>query len=663
MTDLKNDAVSLVDFRDLGHSHGEKAAMPTDYNSILLLRTDDDDPGRGYRFEQWLRESVPWDTRPPIAFSIRGQGEQIDAVFEWRNHQYLLEAKAKRDVIRRGTKDWEDFELKVRKREGGAIGLYCSLGPVSESVIDAAVQLNQRGLPTIVLSGEIWDELQQHSFPLSDLLRYMVLHVRADFSATPPPISKVRAWLYERDATIASVERICQRQSAVFLRRHKLERHRDLYVEREIDRDILRATSSLRPSILTRLTKKKQRKDGGEDVTVLRDIPPQICIVRDASGAGKTTLAVQLALGGSSHFAVARAALEPEVDQLEPVLDSLGADHGLQALIAADRPLMVIVDSLDEARAVPTKHQEILSLLKLLDSLNRSTENTAMRCFPILLLFTVREDYWERWQTLFEGRHTLTFRKYFSRFTRDQMPIALEHYYSVYDYQLASPPSDEARDILSTPFNLQVFSEANKHFGTVSAVDALPRNVLSLYFARKREDVLRRGVHGLGSSTFMLVCARLGMLAATNGNDLQRRDVIRTIGEAAPLLTPVVEDVILALLSDQVLTRDSEAATSFRIRHSRFIEYLAAYHVVQTFDRTSDPTLLDSMTDELFASPVVSMFRVHDNIRFISHTEFIATAEPLEEYYATSDRYMSSNLGRLRSEIAYGAATSNSDLL
>jgi hypothetical protein len=592
---------------------------------------------------------------------IRREGEQIDAVFEWRGRQFLMEAKAKRETIDRGSHDWEDFELKVRKREGGVVGLYCSLGAVAESVMEAATQLNRSGSPTIVLSGDLWDDLHENAFPLSDVLRYMLLHVRADFKATPPPIDRVRNWLYERDSTIATVEGICQRQSALYLRRHKLDRHRELYVEREIDRDLIRAVESLRPSSLSRLSKRKTRKDG-DGFVVQRDIPPQISIVRDASGAGKTTLAVQLALGGQTHFAVVHAALEPEIDRLDVLLDSVGPDHGLQSLVAADRPLMLVIDSLDEARAIPTKHQEVLSLLKTLDDLNRSTDNASLLCFPVMLVFTVREDYWERWATLFEGRNTVSFRKHFSRFSKAQMPNALEKYYTVYDYRLVSPPSQDAQDILAVPFNLQVFSEANKHFGSVSAVESLPQNVLSLYFARKREDVLRRGVHGLGSATFMLVCASLGMLAARNGNDLQRLAVLDTIRDVAPLLEAVAEDVILALLSDQILVRNTEAATSFRVRHSRFVEYLAAYYVVHTFSRSGDTARVDALTDELFASPVVSMFRVHECVRFIAGSEFPAAAEPLIAYYATSNKYMSSNLGRLRAEIAYGGATSAADL-
>jgi len=635
--------------------------MATDYESLLTLRNSADASARGYMFEQWLRESVPWDTRPPIALSIRHISEQLDAIFEWRGQQFLLEAKAKRDTILRGSRDWEDFELKIRRRQGGVIGLFCSLSSVAESVIQAAEQLNQQHFPAVVLAGDLWDDLSRNAFPLSDILRYMMLHVRADFRAVPPRVSRVRDWLYDRDATIAGVEQLCGRESALFLRRHEHDRHQDLYVERAVDRDLIRATELLRPSSLSRLSRRKAMKDG-EDLVIRRDAPPQICILRDSSGAGKTTLAVQMARGAATHFAVAHAALEPEVDRLDAFLDSLGPNRGFQSLLAADRPLMVIIDSLDEARTVPSKHQEVLSLLKLLDELNKSTQQVS-RCFPVLLVFTIREDYWERWATLFEGRHTVVFRQYFSLFNAEQLRLAIERYSAVYGYRVDGTLSPDALAILATPFNLQVFSEANKRLGTIRVTDALPHNVLSLYFARKRADVLRRNVDGFGSTTFMLVCARLGMLAACSGNVLKRQTVVEAIREVVPLLDPLADDVILALLSDQILVRDTETAISFRMRHSRFIEYLAAYYVVRSFDVTgADCAKLDELTNELFASPNVSMFRVHECIRFIAKSEFPTIADALTTYYANSDRYMSSNLGRLRAAIAYGGATSPADL-
>ena len=66
-----------------------------------------------------------------------------------------MEAKAKDGKITAGSHDWEDFELKIRKRKGFCIGLYLSLGPVASKVINNAKVLNSQGICTIILHDKI----------------------------------------------------------------------------------------------------------------------------------------------------------------------------------------------------------------------------------------------------------------------------------------------------------------------------------------------------------------------------------------------------------------------------------------------------------------------------------------------------------------------------
>src|SRR5437867_1060727 len=105
-----------------------------DYSDIIALRPLSERSSRGYRFEQALREILPWTRRPPLAVVGRRNSEQIDAFFEWNSWHFLVEAKAKKEPIGRGSHDWEDFDLKVRKRRGAIIGLFCSLYAVTDSV-------------------------------------------------------------------------------------------------------------------------------------------------------------------------------------------------------------------------------------------------------------------------------------------------------------------------------------------------------------------------------------------------------------------------------------------------------------------------------------------------------------------------------------------------
>ena len=143
---------------------------------LLDLRFVKDDVGRGYLFEQALREIFPWDFKPPLA--MRAPGEQIDAFYEWNSWHFLMEAKAKRGIIQRGSHDWEDFELKIRKRRGACIGLFVSLFEVSKGVLESAKELNEQGMTTIVLAGELWDKLSETHIPLTHLFRYLVLHAK-----------------------------------------------------------------------------------------------------------------------------------------------------------------------------------------------------------------------------------------------------------------------------------------------------------------------------------------------------------------------------------------------------------------------------------------------------------------------------------------------------
>jgi hypothetical protein len=97
--------------------------METSIRDLLDLRSVTDDVERGFLFEQAIRELVPWDFPPPLA--MRAKSEQLDAFYEWNSWHFLMEAKAKRKPITRGSSDWEDFELKVRRRRG-PVGLKTS---------------------------------------------------------------------------------------------------------------------------------------------------------------------------------------------------------------------------------------------------------------------------------------------------------------------------------------------------------------------------------------------------------------------------------------------------------------------------------------------------------------------------------------------------------
>lgn len=95
-----------------------------------------------------------------------------------------------------------------------------------------------------------------------------------------------------------------RRASAAFLRRNKLPNHQLIYVPRALERDLAAATRAMAPGALEHLTKRRIFGHRGEQA-VNRHVRPQIVLVVDPPGSGKTMLATQLALADEAFFCVA----------------------------------------------------------------------------------------------------------------------------------------------------------------------------------------------------------------------------------------------------------------------------------------------------------------------------------------------------------------------
>jgi hypothetical protein len=631
---------------------------------LIDLRFVQDNEARGYAFEQAIRELVPWDFRPPLA--VLARGEQIDAFFEWNSWHFLVEAKAKRKSITRGSHDWEDFELKIRRRMGSAIGLYCSLFPVSKTVEDAAEELNRGGYPTILLHGSVWDNILEQKVPITDLLRYMVWRVKATGKPVPPDIKQVGEWLFDRASVVSKVESTCRLLSGVFLRRHALPNHSLLYVRRQLDVRIDGLASQLRPLSLTdehRIKQHTRTIQGAQlEYTTPRTLVPQVCVIRDSSGCGKTTLAVQVALTTEPFLGIARAASETDIDETLTSLDDIGSRSGLEDLVKLNRPIVLVIDSLDEASNIPDKRSEIVSLLRAVEELNAKSRESGFTQFPILVVFTVREDYWRQWESVFEGMCSTTFRKQFTTFDPPEAALALNNYAQGYHYVLSTEPGPEAKAVLSVPFNLHVFSEANEFRDHISFADVFDEQVLHLYFERKCDNVTKRRVPGLSSETFMRLAGAFAMEALRHRRRMITRQEAQTlITTLFPHLRGDADAVILALLSEQIMLRDPENPSQLTFRHSRFIEYLVAAEIIRNYEEGRRS--LEDMTGEVFESGVVSMYRVHDFIRFICRREYPHLFDEVMDAYARSDRYMCGNLLQLRDDVARGGRLGEDDIV
>lgn len=628
------------------------------YREILDLREIADGQRRGMAFEQSLREILPWSARPPL--STIGQAEQFDAFFEWNSWHFIVEAKAKRDPIRRGSPDWEDFELKMRKRRGSCIGLFCSLFPVAQQVIEAARDLNKESICTLVLHGEVWDELAEENLDLEIVIRYLVLKARSSFAAVPPRITDIRTWYFDRTQTARRVYSLCRAKSTRFLRRHKLPKHADLYVNRDVDRHLLAVASELAPSKLMRLVKEKRTH--GSALIHRRESPVQICLFRDSSGAGKTTFSVNAALESDAFLGLARAASESDIDDCDNFLESIGPQHGLQHLIAIDKPIIYVIDSLDEADSA--KRLEVNSLIRFLeDELNPEARSSSLLAFPLVLFFTVREEYWRDWEACFEGYRVSSLINRSSSFSYDELDCALAKYSDAYSFGLRGTLTNEGRRVLSVPFNLHIFAEANEHEPEADLSDVFQENVILNYFSRKADNILKRRFLGFTRSSFLRLCAFLAMeCAVERRNMLHRSELSRRITNSSEAFAPMSDDVITALRSEQIIQEDPANPNSFRFRHTRLLEYLVAYHLVAGVAGSGSAASLSALTERVHQAGFLSPFRVLTFVRYIGRTEFVGTSEIIEAHYAGSRSFVKALARSLRHRIALGGEPSWEDI-
>jgi hypothetical protein len=629
------------------------------YAAVLALAAEPLDTVRGYRFEHVVREMLPWDERPPV--SIRSTSEQLDALFSLNGRYFIVEAKAKRGPLTEGSADWEDFELKLARRKGRVSGLFLSIFPVSDSIFTRSLELSRNGSPTIVVAGDMWKELLRYQVSLSNFIEFHLLRTTVILDRQVPSVKRASEWLYDADLSTKVLTKQMEGLSAVFLRRNKSPYHAQFYVKRRLDERVAEQLQLLLPNALSRQTRRKKTDSGGS-VDVRRVVPPQIIIVRDKSGAGKTTLAVNIALTDGNFIPVVRAAAESNIDLSLDHLKHLGKDWGLQHFIAAQKAVLLVIDSLDEASHIPNKRKEVLSLNRLIEELNQHAARAGLIGFPILLLYTIRDDYWRDWESVFEGAGSLMWRNLYGMFTNEEFQIALDKYSKSYRYEVVGHLSSEQKSLLRDPFNLLVFSEAMEHRGTIGANDVLADNVIELYFARKRDDVYRRPIPGLSPDLLINLLARLAYLAGTQGiNSVNKRDVSGA-GRLNGIMPSHLDGILHFIVSERILTVDVASEGLYRFRHVRFIEYLCAHYIIEEVGKTGDNTILDVSCQKLDQSRFVSLLSIHNLIRKIATKKSPALYESIVDFYSTSSTALGTIVAGSRHRVAMGQQSSALDL-
>lgn len=627
------------------------SGAPIDRDFFHALRGAQDHAERGFRFEQTVREILPWSLRPPVAVSTKS--EQLDAFFEYNGWHFLVECKAKLGKITAGSHDWEDFELKVLRRGGGCIGLFCSLYEIDDAIYDAIENLNRRHHTTILIAGHQWDDVLAEDMLFGDFIRYLVLQARSKHASRVSSIKSIYQELNDTKNLEQNVRSMLRAGSATFLRRHRSPRHDSIYVTRAIDRDIGEMIIPLQPVRLRQLERTALR--GNQEFQQARQPPPQIAVVRDLSGAGKTTLSVQFASQTSQPFlSIARAAMEPSIDDILTFLTKIGPRFGINQLYQINLPIVYIIDSLDEGLSSPYKFDEFKSLMKILAELNIEAVNLGYLCYPILMLFTIREEYWREWESQLEGREKRMLIKRFSNFSDDETIKALDLYQSAYHFSFVGAPRKDLLDALSHPFTMQIYAEANEYAGAVDVSQHIGFRVLSLFFERKKQDVLKRPIVGYNGDAMLRICADVAAdMVERSAPDISSIRLGEIIRLQEPLLKSQCQDIIGSIRSEQILVGVESDPGLMRFRHSRFLEYLMALYIQRGLREGQSTDFISRVHQQIAGTNFASPYIVIDNLKALT-ASFPDESSRVQAAFAQSRPFMKGLIQQVRSNIAKG---------
>ena len=630
--------------------------MSNKYREIASLYEIENAQKRGYLFEQIIRELQPWDYKPPI--SAKSRDEQIDAVYQWNGRVFIVEAKAKKATIRLSSHDWEDFELKLRERNKSVIGLFLSLYDVEEKILRQCERLNQEGFYAFVLYGNIWNELTYDPISFSQIIDYLMLTSRVDFRSTIKELNEIKKYYYEIGTIKDRHKDICIKSSNIFLRRYKQNNHENLYVKRSLDKSIEQYLKNIYPKALSKDKVRqsiKNRKDGSHIVSYERTIPAQIIVIRDICGAGKTTFAVENAIQTANYVSFSKSASEKELDlAVENTLSQLGNNYGIVELKAINQPVVVVIDSLDEAIGEKNKHKEISALIRFIDDLNNCANDCGLYAFPIAIIFTVREDYWRDWEYIFEGLRVKTFFKVASEFSTEELDDALIKYQTTFGYSIRNWLSEGSRLTLSNPLNLYIFSETHQYSGEIEVDEVFSSSVLHNYFKNKSEEVYKRSLVHITPRIFLDVCETfLSKCIELNTLNLDAHHFYQCIKEHFPLLSFVADELLRLYNSCHIFHFDEKGELS--IRHMKYLPYLYADYMIskcKTISKEESIFFLQQYVGWINQSVFVSLIDVYDIVKYLYSLN--KAEKTVQVYLERSDSYMKAQLSYYRNAIAQG---------
>jgi hypothetical protein len=465
-----------------------------------------------------------------------------------------------------------------------------------------------------------------------------------------------------RSAAERQARSTCIGFSQQFLRRNKVANHDSIYVPRTLDRDLMSAVRALSPSRLAQLTRQPANKKkallphGGP---LYREAPPQLAIILDPPGSGKTMLATQFALSNDAYLCVARTADSPDAPDLAAHLEALGKhDHGLSLMRDIDKPFVYVLDGLDE-NDTPQKRADVVRVLKTLGELNQWATHNDLLAFPAFIMLTARKDVWERWISVFEGRSVIRFRDRLRNFADDELEIALTRYSNAYQYSFAKPISMAARNTLSVPFNLRVLSEVFEYNGEDVPVErALSKHVLTSYFEWLASQFSLQ-IASLTEDSFIASLCDLALASApAPQGQLDEGVAVQQLALRFGNSPDATRDFLELLVQARLLVRELGGGRWLRFRYSPVVEYLMGLSVVR------NPSLahLESVTLTAAKSTHVSPIEVKQNVLSLARSSAPDVARQAARYYNNSPTYISGAVSSLRIGFAGGERTAADDI-
>lgn len=627
------------------------------YEQLIGLYDIDDKQRRGYLFEQLIREIQPWSYRPPI--SAVGNGEQLDAIYEWDGRIFIIEAKAKEAKIMQSSKEWEDFELKVRRRNKSVVGLFLSLYDIDGNIITQCEMMNREGYSIFVLCEDIWRKLAADPINFELILKYLLIKSRVNNIATVTSVTDIKKWFFHHDEIIQRYRDICVKSSSVFLRRCKQDKHEMLYVKRLLDKKMKDYIKNLYPKALSNTKKVRKVKNGDVSSTfeTERAVPPQILIVRDICGSGKTTYAIENALSLGEFVSFSKSASEYNIDcAVESTLQEFGDDYGILGLEEINRPVVCVIDSLDEAQGISNKLKEIKALISLIPRLNSVARKYGFSAYPIVIVFTVREEYWREWESLFEGMHIKNIFKLFSEFKDEELGDALEKYQNAYRYKICNRLTCDDIATLSNPLNLYIFSETNKFSGNIEVSQVFTASVLHNYFKIKSEEVIdKRRIPSITPRILLDICENFLSLCVYKSLQLNRSDFYESLNTYTPIFVPYLEELLRIYESELIFHFDEDGILA--IRHMKFFEYLYADYMIQkciNLKPDDSALFLDEFVDKINSAKIVDLIAIYNNVKYLYTTSIKKYKPVVQIYLDRSNEFVRKKLCDLRCRIALG---------